>query len=47
MEIPGILGGGGSAEEMALASGAALVRPGDASDLARKIVFLPNNLEVR
>jgi glycosyltransferase involved in cell wall biosynthesis len=47
MEIPCILGRGGSAEEMALASGAELVRPGDAYDLARKIIFLHNSPEVR
>ena len=47
MGVPCILGRGGSAEEMALRSGAELVRPQDAYDLARKIILLRNSPEVR
>lgn len=47
MGVPCILGRGGSAEEMALASGAELVRPQDAYDLARKIIQLRNNARIR
>lgn len=47
MGVPCILGRGGSAEEMALGSGAELVRPQDAYDLARKIILLRNSPEVR
>lgn len=47
MGVPCILGRGGSAEEMAQASGAELVRPQDAYDLARKIIMLRNSAEVR
>ena len=47
MRVPSILGRGGSAEEMATRSGAELVRPQDAYDLARKIILLRNSPEVR
>jgi glycosyltransferase involved in cell wall biosynthesis len=47
MGVPCILGRGGSAEELALSSGAELVRPQDAYDLARKIIMLRNSPEVR
>jgi glycosyltransferase involved in cell wall biosynthesis len=47
MGIPCILGRGGSAEEMAGGSGAELVRPQDAYDLARKILLLRNSPGVR
>jgi glycosyltransferase involved in cell wall biosynthesis len=47
MGVPCILGRGGSAEEMAGGSGAELVRPQDAYDLARKIILLRNSPGVR
>jgi len=47
MGVPSILARGGSAEEMATRSGAELVRPQDAYDLARKIILLRNSPEVR
>lgn len=47
MGLPCILGRGGSAEEMASSSGAELVRPQDAYDLARKIIMLRNSPEIR
>ena len=47
MGVPCILGRGGSAEEMAAGSGAELVRPQDAYDLARKIILLRNSPGVR
>jgi len=47
MGIPCILGRGGSAEEMARGSGAELVRPQDAYDLARKILLLRNSPGLR
>jgi glycosyltransferase involved in cell wall biosynthesis len=47
MGVPCILGRGGSAEEMARSSGAELVRPQDAYDLARKIIQLRNNARIR
>lgn len=47
MGVPCILGRGGSAEEMAISSGAELVRPRDAYDLARKIIFLRNSPIIR
>jgi glycosyltransferase involved in cell wall biosynthesis len=47
MGIPCILGRGGSAEEMAGGSGAELVRPQDAYDLAQKILFLHNSPSIR
>lgn len=47
MGVPCILGRGGSAEEMASVSGAELVRPQDAYDLARKIIVLQNSPELR
>lgn len=47
MGVPCILGRGGSAEEMAGGSGAELVRPQDAYDLARKILLLRNSPGVR
>jgi glycosyltransferase involved in cell wall biosynthesis len=47
MGVPCILGRGGSAEEMSQGSGAELVRPQDAYDLARKIVLMHNSPEVR
>ncbi len=47
MGVPCILGRGGSAEEMAEGSGAELVRPQDAYDLARKIILLRNNPATR
>jgi glycosyltransferase involved in cell wall biosynthesis len=47
MGVPCVLGRGGSAEEMARSSGAELVRPQDAYDLARKIIQLRNNARVR
>lgn len=43
MGIPCILGRGGSAEEMAVQSGALLVKPQDAYDLARTIIRVRNN----
>lgn len=43
MGVPCVLGRGGSAEEMAHASGAELVRAQDAYDLARKIILLRNS----
>ena len=47
MGVPAILSRGGSAEEIAVASGAELVRPKDAFDLARKIIFLHNSPKIR
>ncbi len=47
MGVPCILARGGSAEEVAIASGAELVRPRDAYDLARKIIYLHNSPEIR
>lgn len=47
MKVPCVLGRGGSAEEMAEFSGAELVRPQDAYDLARKIISLRNSPQVR
>lgn len=47
MNVPCILGRGGSAEEMAIASGAEMVRPKDAYDLARKIMYMHNSPEIR
>lgn len=47
MGVPCLLGRGGSAEEMAAGSGAELVRPQDAYDLARKIILLLNSPGVR
>ena len=47
MGVPCVLGRGGSAEEMAAASGAELVRAQDAYDLARKIIQLRNNSRIR
>jgi len=47
MGVPCILGRGGSAEEIAAGSGAELVRPQDAYDLARKIILLHNSPGVR
>jgi len=47
MGVPCVLGRGGSAEEMASASGAELVRAQDAYDLARKIIQLRNNPRIR
>ncbi|HEY8279747.1 MAG TPA: glycosyltransferase family 4 protein [Bdellovibrionota bacterium] len=47
MGVPCILGRGGSAEEMAAGSGAELVRPQDAYDLARKIILLRNSPTMR
>ncbi len=47
MGLPCILGRGGSAEEMAAGSGAELVRPQDAYDLAQKIITLRNHLPTR
>lgn len=47
MGIPCILSRGGSAEEMAAGSGAELVKPQDAYDLARKIILLRNSPGVR
>lgn len=47
MGVPCVLGRGGSAEEMAAASGAELVRAQDAYDLARKIIQLRNNARIR
>ena len=47
MGVPCILGRGGSAEEMAAGSGAELVRPQDAYDLARKIILMRNSPGVR
>ena len=47
MGVPAILSVGGSAEEIARASGAELMRPKDAYDLARKLLFLHHSPEVR
>ena len=47
MGVPCLLGRGGSAEEMAAGSGAELVRPQDAYDLARKIILLHNSPAIR
>lgn len=47
MGVPCILARGGSAEEVAIASGAELVRPKDAYDLGRKILYLHNSPTVR
>ena len=47
MGVPCILGRGGSAEEVAQASGAELVRAQDAYDLARKIIELRDNGDAR
>lgn len=47
MGIPCILARGGSAEEVAIASGAELVRPKDAYDLGRKIMYLYNSPLIR
>lgn len=47
MGIPCILARGGSAEEVAVASGAELVRPRDAYDLGRKIMYLYNSPLIR
>ncbi len=47
MGVPCILGRGGSAEEIAAGSGAELVRPQDAYDLARKIILLHNSPGIR
>lgn len=47
MGVPCILSRGGSAEEMASQSGAELVRPKDAYDLAQKIIYMRNNPALR
>lgn len=47
MGVPCVLARGGSAEEVAIASGAELVRPKDAYDLARKMMYLHNSPVVR
>lgn len=47
MGVPCILSRGGSAEEMASQSGAELVRPKDAYDLAQKIIYMRNSPALR
>ncbi len=47
MGVPCILSRSGSAEEVAISSGAEVMRPRDAYDLARKIIYLHNSPEIR